>query len=210
MKMGNMSEEMKKIMAKWDNKPEPQTTTQEKGQPVQTLIDPNSYRLEIYNTIKNKPKLNCNQVLELMQKKHPHMGHSSISSQLTTMFQEFLLTRELVRDQNTHRDVYAYSVVDLSLAEQLRQERERRLAKAQARAERARQVKAEKIKAKREELQNQAQIPLPLETAPATPATVRTMHPAALNGLTAMQILQGINFAQAKELYKELKEAFGG
>ena len=125
------------------------------------------------------------------------------------MFQELLLTRELVRDPNTHRDVYAYSVVDLSLAEQLRQERERRLAKAQARAERARQVKAEKVRAKREELQNQAQIPLPLETAPATPVTVRTIHPAALSGLTAMQILQGINFAQAKELYKELKEAFG-
>jgi hypothetical protein len=45
---------------------------------------------------------------------------------------------------------------------------------------------------------------LPLEPAPA-PALV-----PVLSGMTAMQILQGINFAQAKELYKELHEAFGG
>lgn len=230
--MGTISEEMKKVMEKWNASAIPapatetqtqiETETQPKGQTMQQAHFP-SYRAQIHDFINKHPKATTATVLDYMQKHHPAMGHSSISSQLTTMFQDCTLTREQVFDKNAQRNVYAYTAVSLDVAEKLRKERDRKLAQAQARMERARQAKAEKAKAKAKQIvliphpKASPQIPLPFdapvvaETVSTPVATaVATIAPVSLSGMTAMQILQGINFAQAKELYKELKEAFGG
>ncbi len=218
--MGTISEEMKKVMEKWNASAIPapatetqiETETQPKGNTVKEQSFP-SYRAQIHDFITKNPKATTATVLDYMQKHHPTMGHSSISSQLTTMFQDCTLTREQVFDKNTQRNVYAYTAVSVKDAEKLRKERDRKLAQAQARMERARQAKAEKAKAKQITLLNAPtpQIPLPFDApAVAETAPVATIAPVSLSGMTAMQILQGINFAQAKELYKELKEAFGG
>jgi len=47
----------------------------------------------------------------------------------------------------------------------------------------------------------------PVEDAAPAPAPQAAPN---LRDMSAMDILHAINFAQAKELYKELKEAFGG
>ena len=203
--MGNMSDEMRKVIDNWGKEYDPATDT--KGQSVQTQTTAQTnnefktYRSEVYDYIRRNPKATTARVLAHMTPRHP-VTHSSISSQLTTMFNMFMLTREQVFDPATQRNVYGYTAVDLKVAERMRHERDRKLAAKQARMERARQAKAEK--AKERERAAQQQMNLPLETAPAPiPA------PTTLSGMTAMQILQGINFAQAKELYKELHEAFG-
>ena len=230
--MGTMSDEMKKVMAKWNDEatPQPQPATEINLQtttPINNLAftEPgrqyNSYRSEIYDIVKNNPGSSCVQVLEKMNVRHPELGHSSISSQLTVMFQDFMLSREMKLDPRIGRRIYFYSALDLKDAERLRKERDRKLAQAQARAERARQAKAEKAKAKTLILvtksKNEDQMPLPFDAPRTVTATAlgTVPTPAAtatpdLRNMTGMEILQAINFAQAKELYKELKEAFGG
>jgi hypothetical protein len=211
MTMGNMSDEMKKVMAKWGT--EAQSETQTKEQSVQTETKKLTYRMQMYEFIKHNPQANVNKVLHHMQSNYPLMTESSVSSQLTTMFQDFMLSREQVIDPVTQRKVYGYTTVDLDIAENMRKQRKIKLAAAQARAERARQVKAERDRQR--QLDREKQMNLPLETAPApavpeTTDTGRTLHTGALSRMTAVQILQAVNFTQAKELYKELKEAFGG
>lgn len=230
--MGTISDEMKKVMAKWNNEAAPQTQPQPvKEINMQPTNNPaftepgryyNSYRSEIYDIVKNNPGSSCLQVLEKMNVRHPELGHSSVSSQLTVMFQDFMLSREMKVEPRIGRRIYFYSALDLKDAERLRKERDRKLAQAQARAERARQAKAEKAKAKTLILvtksKNEDQMPLPFDapqtvtvSATAQPSTVVSIPTAPdLRNMTGMEILQAINFAQAKELYKELKEAFGG
>lgn len=235
--MGNMSEEMKKVMAKWNSTNQPQESDQptNQGATVQSTNNPaftepgrqyNSYRSEIYDIVKKNPGLTCTQVLEKMNVNHPELGHSSISSQLTVMFQEFMLSREMKLDPRIGRKIYFYSALDLKDAERLRKERDKKLAQAQARMERARQAKAEKAKAKTLILvtksKNEGQMPLPFDAPQTVTATALGIVPPVptveqiintapdLRNMTGMEILQAINFAQAKELYKELKEAFGG
>lgn len=231
--MGTISDEMKKVMAKWNNEAAPQTQPQPvKEINMQPTNNPaftepgryyNSYRSEIYDIVKNNPGSSCVQVLEKMNVRHPELGHSSVSSQLTVMFQDFMLSREMKVDPRIGRRIYFYSALDLKDAERLRKERDRKLAQAQARAERARQAKAEKAKAKAKTLilvtksKNEDQMPLPFDAPQTVTATAlgTVPTPAAtatpdLRNMTGMEILQAINFTQAKELYKELKEAFGG
>jgi hypothetical protein len=219
MTMGTISEEMKKVMEKWNTSatPTPANQTQPKGNTVQPTQPTNypSFRAQIYDFINKNPKVTSAGVLDYMKSHHPSMGHSSISSQLTVMFQDCLLTRAHVFDKKTQRNVYGYTAVDPKEAEKMRKERDRKLQQAQERMERARLAKAEK--ARQRELATANQMSLPLE-APTNTITVSaesntvtvTPQPVDLHGMTAIQILQAINFTQAKELYKELKEAFGG
>lgn len=231
--MGTMSDEMKKVMAKWNNEAAPQPATEINMQTATPVNNPaftepgrqyNSYRSEIYDIVKKNPGISSAQVLEKMNVRHPELGHSSISSQLTVMFQEFMLSREMKLGPHNGRKIYFYSALDLKDAERLRKERDKKLAQAQARMERARQAKAEKAKAKTLILvtksKNEGQMPLPFDapqtvtvSATAQPSTVMAIPAPTtpdLRSMTGLQILQAINFAQAKELYKELKEAFGG
>lgn len=191
--MGNMSEEMKKIMAKWG--------TEDK--PVQVQTEEPSLRSEIYNIVKATPGVTTRDVLVEMQKRHPAQKHNSVSSQLTTMFQQFMLRREIKHNEQSDRSVFAYYVVPPAEAVKLKLEHERKLAKARARAERARQAKAEKQK----ERKAQIQMPLPFDEPKTQPPVQAGVD---LSSMTAVEILNRLTFVQARDLYKELKPAFGG
>ena len=200
--MGNMSEEMRKVMAKW-NTQEPQVAEKEENAKP-------CYRTEIYNIIKDNPGITSNKTLEVAVQRGLKQTYSSVSSQITTMFQDYLLRREQVPNPaGIGRDVYTYFAVPEDMAAKLKAEHKRKQMQAKLRAERARQAKAEKAAARAAQAQQaaaipQVQIPLPLEDKmPITPAP-------SLQSMTAIEILNGINFSQARELYKELKEAFGG
>jgi hypothetical protein len=207
--MGNMSEEMRKVMAKW-NAPEEaqeQTASDKKRE---------TYRHEIYDVIKANPGATSNKVLEIVLQRGLTQSYSSVTSQITTMFQDFLLRREQIPNPaGIGRDVYTYYAVPEETAAKLKAEHKRKQLQAKLRAERARQAKAEKAAARAaaqaeevvvEQTPVQLSLPLPLPEVTATPAPTPVLN---LQSMTAMEILNGINFAQARDLYKELKEAFG-
>lgn len=204
--MGNMSEEMRKVMAKWNAQPEAvveeQAVAQEDTKPC--------YRTAIYNIIKDNPGITSNKTLDFVLQRGLKQTYSSVTSQITTLFQDFLLRREQVPNPaGIGRDVYTYFAVPEDVAAKAKAEHKRKQMQAKLRAERARQAKAEKAAARAAQAQQvvtvpQVQIPLPLEDKPAAaPAP-------SLQSMTAIEILNGINFSQARDLYKELKEAFGG
>ena len=199
--MGNISEEMRKVMAKW-NTQEPQVVEKEENAKP-------CYRTEIYNIIKDNPGITSNKTLEVALQRGLKQTYSSVSSQVTTMFQDFLLRREQIPNPaGIGRDVFTYFVVPEDMAAKLKAEHKRKQMQIKLRTERARQAKAEKAAARAAQAQQaaipQVQIPLPLEDKPAAaPAP-------SLQSMTAIEILNGINFSQARDLYKELKEAFGG
>jgi hypothetical protein len=198
--MGNISEEMRKVMAKW-NTQEPQVVEKEENAKP-------CYRTEIYNIIKDNPGITSNKTLEVVLQRGFKQSYSSVTSQLTTLFQDYLLRREQVPNPaGVGRDVFTYYAVPEGIAATLKADHKRKQMQAKQRAERARQAKAEKAAARAAEAQQaavpQVQIPLPLEDKMPAPAP-------SLQSMTAIEILNGINFSQARELYKELKEAFGG
>jgi hypothetical protein len=197
--MGNMSEEMRKVMTKWG-------ASEQQHQPEEAEAVKPRYRVEIYNTIRDNPGITSNRTLDLMIKRGFKQTYSSISSQITTLYQDFMLRREQIPNPaGIGRDVYTYFAVPEDTAGALRAEHKRKQEQAKLRAERARQAKADKAAARAAESQPHIQIPLPLEEKPTT------VPPAPpLQSMTAIEILNGINFSQARDLYKELKEAFGG
>jgi hypothetical protein len=209
--MGNMSDEMQKILNKWQDSES--ASVQQQPAPRQT------YRSIIHNYIKDNPGTTTGQVLKAMQNKGLAQTHSSVSSQMTTMFQEFMVRREEgAIDKATGRKIYTYYYVPPLESVKLKAEHLRKKAQAQARAEKARQAKALKAEAKQRAqnmLQEQLALPLALPVPEVRPMEDAAPAPAPqaapnLRDMSAMDILHAINFAQAKELYKELKEAFGG
>lgn len=213
--MGNMSEEMRKVMAKWNAAPEMQAQAQAQEQPTAEENKKRFYRHEIYDVIKANPGATSNRVLEIVLQRGLKQSYSSVTSQITTLFQEFRLRREQIPNPSgIGRDVYTYYAVPEDIADKLKAEHKRKQLQQRLRAERARQAKAAKAAARAAEAAEQAvpaqesvqvQLPLPLPVPePAAP------HNMQLQYMTAIDILNNINFAQARDLYKELKEAFGG
>lgn len=215
--MGNMSEEMRKVMAKWNAAPE----APQQEQPAAEEGDKKKrfYREEIYEVIKNNPGITAAKALEIVTQRGLKQTYSAITSQITTMYQDFRLRREQIPNPaGVGRAVYTYFAVADDVAARLKAEHKRKQLQQRLRAERARQAKAEKAAARmREEAEQQAaaqamqqpqiQLPLPLSEPTPTPAAPYNMQ---LQYMTAIDILNNINFAQARDLYKELKEAFGG
>lgn len=222
--MGNMSEEMRKVMAKWNAAPEAQAPQQEQPAAEEGQVERKKrfYREEIYEVIKNNPGITASKALEVVTQRGIKQTYSAITSQITTLYQDFRLRREQIPNPaGIGRAVYTYFAVPDDVAARLKAEHKRKILQQRLRAERARQAKAEKAAARMREEEQQAaqqvvtiqpQIQLPL---PLVPESTPTPAPAApynvqLQYMTAIDILNAINFAQARDLYKELKEAFGG
>ena len=214
--MGTMSDEMKKVMAKWSNDTPVQAETAPQPEPRQEEKMPEpriTMRDFIWSLVDKNPGKNSNQIMEILNKTYSGVPHSSVSAALSMLHQGLRIRREEAVRTGVDRTMYVYFSIEPKETERLRKERDRKLAQAQARAERARQAKLDK--AKEREQANKAQINLPFEPppllpVPPVPETVVVSTAPDLRNMTAMEILRGINFAQAKELYKELKEAFGG
>lgn len=215
--MGNMSEEMKKIMAKWGTDAQVQEPPAVQGETAANAKPKTTNRDIIYNTIKDNPGITSVGVMMNLKARNIPQAYNSITSQITGMFHEFFLRRESVQTPGMSRPLYAYYAVPPVEALKLKAEHERKKEMAQARAERARKAKAEKTKQKlldaatapatsTSTLMPQEQLALPFN-APQEAAA-----PAApdLRVMSAMDILNGVTLLQAKELYKQLKEVFGG
>jgi len=203
-----MSDEMKKVMAKWGADEQSEATPAKPQEAKRT-----TYRNLIYQTIKDSPGITSLGVLQSLKDRNIPQAYNSVSSQITGLHQEFMLKRESVRPADGGRPLYQYYAVPPIEALKLKAEHERKRQLAQARAERARQAKALKAEAKQHaQKMLQEQLALPLVPPVPEPRPVETAPQAApnLRDMSAMDILNAINFAQAKELYKELKEAFGG
>ncbi len=213
--MGNMSDEMKKVMAKWGADEQPEVTP---AKPQESSAPRTTYRNLIYQTIKDNPGITSLGVLQSLTDRNIPQAYNSVSSQITGLHQEFMLRRESGRPTDGGRPLYQYYAVPPLEAMKLKAEHARKKQLAQARAERARQAKALKVEAKQHaQKMLQEQLALPLMPPVPEPRPVETVAPVPapqaapnLRDMSAMDILNAINFAQAKELYKELKEAFGG
>lgn len=213
--MGNMSEEMRKVMAKWNATPDEAPQQEEASS---TPAPKRYYREEIYDVIKANPGITASKALEIVTQRGIKQSYSAITSQITTMFQDFLLRREQIPNPaGIGRAVYTYFAIPQEEAARLKAEHKRKMFQQRLRAERARQAKAEKAAARAaleqvQAVQIQPPIQLSLPLPEPTPTPVETPAPTnmQLQHMTAIDILNNINFAQARDLYKELKAAFGG
>ncbi len=207
--MGSMNEEMKKVMEKWKNE---ETAQEDDGQEHPT------YRAEILEYIRANPGATGVQIRDVMCAKYPHQSEAAVSSQISCLHRLFH-----VRRQPSHlpgkRHTYAYFAMEPEETKRMQKRAVAQRKAAQARLEKARQVKAEKDRLRKEGLAAQLELPLnkpvvapggPFVIAPTptpTPAPTGTLD---LRSYTAVDILNAVNFKQAKELYAELKGAFGG
>lgn len=222
--MGSMSEEMKKVMQKWSADAQ-QTSQQVEDETVPTS-EPQfqTIRAEILHIIRENPGITGVQIRDVIRKHHPTQTDSSVSSQISILFREFYARREKA-SFGGKRHTFAYFAISPEEATRLRAAARKRMKAMKARMEKARQAKAEKAKAHAANIP-QEQIDLPFNepvVAPGGPfviaptptpvPTASTLHialPLNLTGYSAVDILNAINFMQAKELYSELKGAFGG
>lgn len=211
--MGNMSEEMKKVMAKWGADKEAaqniaQPAEQSDATPARRVV----FRNEIYETVNANPGITAVNVHEILTKRNLKQTLNSVSSQLTALHHDFMVRREAFTRPMGGRPIFQFYAVPPAEAAKLKAEHMRKLAQARARAERARQAKAEKLKQRQEELAAATATPKPHEQLGLPFNTPAEVAPAApdLRSMSAMDILNAINLPQARELYTALKEAFGG
>lgn len=210
--MGSMSEEMKKVVAKW-NETLDEIAPIEKEEPQEVHLEPQfkTIRAELLHLIQMNPGITGVQLKDIMCKKHPSQTDAALSSQISSLFKDFYVRREIATHKG-NRSTYAYFFNSYEEAKNLRTARRKRVKVLQDRLEKAREVKAQKARQRQEE-RDRAQMPLPFNApVPVEPEVVSRTIPLRLDlsGYTPMDILQAINFIQAKEIYKELKGAFSG
>lgn len=206
--MGSMSEEMKKVMAKW---------SAEEPAPEAEQAEDKTYRQRILEAIQSSPGITGVELRELMLKLYPEQTTSSVSSQVSTLYKMFCVRREVVK-QPGRKFTYAYFAVPPEEAARLQKKERARKQRLVQSLEKARLAKAEKARIK-QEAKDADQLALPFDapakaqpaSAPApTPTPAPATGPLDLRNHTTAEILNALNFKQAKDLYVELKGAFGG
>ncbi len=211
--MGSMNEEMKKVMDKWKNE---EAAQEEDAQEHPT------YRAEILEYIRKHPGATGVQIRDVMCAKYPQQTEAAVSSQISCLHRLFHLRREPSPIPGK-RHTFTYFAIEPEEAKRMQKRALAQRKAAQARLEKARQVKAEKDRARKLAAQSadkQMELPLDKVVAPGgpfviAPTPIPTITPAPagtldLRSYTAVDILNAVNFKQAKELYAELKGAFGG
>lgn len=212
--MGSMSDEMRKVMTKWNSEPaaQPTTPTTPAAKEADDDDDQGTYRGAILEIIRRNPGITGVQLRDIVCAQFPEQSPASVSSQISGLFKNFSVRREHASN-GANRHTYAYFWNSPEDAKRMRIAERRRIKSLQDRLEKARQAKAEKAKQRELEEQQESQMPLPFtEPAPVAVPEPVVVAPVALDlrSYTAMDILNAINFKQAKELYTELKGAFGG
>lgn len=212
--MGSMSDEMRKVMSKWNSEPAAQPTTPA-AKEAGGDDDQGTYRAAILEIIRKNPGITGVQLRDIVCNQYPEQSPASVSSQISGLFKNFAVRREHASN-GANRHTYAYFYNTPEDAKRMRIAERKRIKSLQERLEKARQAKAEKAKQRELQEQEEPQMPLPFtEPTPVAapePVVVAPAAPAALDlrSYTAMDILNAVNFKQAKDLYTELKGAFGG
>lgn len=215
--MGTLRDEMSRVLNEWDK--QDQQPTQEK-----TMEKRVTATQKLINIIAANPGATSKEIYKLVATHHPEITMGNVSSMLTQLTNKYLLSRKESGQVSQGKTIYAYTAVPEAEAKAKREEANRKLKAAQARMEKARQIKAAK-QAAREQLDkmleeakvdNQPRTGLS-DLLPQTTATIPTVFPAPTTAIhntkptwSAKEVLDGLNVLQARELYGELKQIFGG
>jgi hypothetical protein len=214
--MGTLRDEMSRVLNEWDK--QDQQPTQEK-----TMEKRVTATQKLINIIAANPGATSKEIYKLVATHHPEITMGNVSSMLTQLTNKYLLSRKESGQVSQGKTIYAYTAVPEAEAKAKREEADRKLKAAQARMEKARQIKAAK-QAAREQLDKMLETAPLLEPRtglsdllPQTTATIPTVFPAPTTTIhntkptwSAKEVLDGLNVLQARELYGELKQIFGG
>lgn len=215
--MGTLRDEMSRVLNEWDK--QDQQPTQEK-----TMEKRVTATQKLINIIAANPGATSKEIYKLVATHHPEITMGNVSSMLTQLTNKYLLSRKESGQVSQGKTIYAYTAVPEAEAKAKREEADRKLKAAQARMEKARQIKAakqaareqlDKMLAEREQEQPEERTGLsdlfkeglPIPTALPVPTTaIHNTKPT----WTAKEVLEGLSVLQARELYGELKQIFGG
>jgi hypothetical protein len=217
--MGTLRDEMSRVLNEWDK--QDQQPTQEK-----TMEKRVTATQKLINIIAANPGATSKEIYKLVATHHPEITMGNVSSMLTQLTNKYLLSRKESGQVSQGKTIYAYTAVPEDEAKAKCEEAERKLKAAQARMEKARQIKAAK-QAAREQLdkmleeakvENQPRTGLsdllPQGTVFPAPAPVPAIATTSVYNTksvwTAKEALDGLSVLQARELYGELKQIFGG
>ena len=176
---------------------------------------------KLINIIAANPGATSKEIYKLVATHHPEITMGNVSSMLTQLTNRYLLSREDSGELAQGKVIFAYTAVPEDEAKAKREEAERKLKAAQARMEKARQVKAakqaareqlDKMLAEREQEQAEERTGLSdlfKEGLPVLPVPTTAIHNTKPTW-TAKEVLEGLSVLQARELYGELKQIFGG
>lgn len=215
--MGTLRDEMSRVLNEWDK--QDQQPTQEK-----TMEKRVTATQKLINIIAANPGATSKEIYKLVATHHPEITMGNVSSMLTQLTGRYVLAREASGEIVHGKTIYAYTVIPEEQGKAKREEADRKLKAAQARMEKARQIKAakqaareqlDKMLAEREQEQPEERTGLsdlfkeglPIPTALPVPTTaIHNTKPT----WTAKEVLEGLSVLQARELYGELKQIFGG
>ncbi len=219
--MGTLRDEMSRVLNEWDKQDQQPETT---SQPTQetTMEKRVTTTQKLINIIAANPGITSKALYKLIEDKNYDIPLGNVSSLLTQLTGRYVLSREESGEVVHGKTIYAYSVIPEAQGKALRDAADKKLKAAQARMEKARQVKAAK-QAAREQLDKM------LETAPLLePRTglsdlfkeglpIPTVLPVPTTAIhdtnpvwSAEDVVNGLSVWQARRLYDELKQIFGG
>ncbi len=221
--MGTLRDEMSRVLNEWDKQDQQPETTSQPSQ-EKTMEKRVTTTQKIVNIIAANPGITSKAIYKLVEDKHHDIPLGNVSSILTQLTGRYVLSREQSGEVVHGKVIYAYTVIPEEQGKAMRDAADKKLKAAQARMEKARQVKAAK-QAAREQLdkmleeakvENQPRTGLS-DLLPQTTATIPTVFPAPTTAIhntkptwTAKEVLEGLSVLQARELYGELKQIFGG
>ena len=212
--MGSMQDELKKVIDNWD-KPDTPTTPTTEGNTVQNKTQ----TALIIEFIGANPGLNAQQLTDILPKRHSEIKPDNISSMLKQQLDMHTLKRTDTGEKGRGgKPLYTYYVTtpqerqegleaDRRRREAVARAAKAREAKAQRKAEREAQKRKEELKAQRK-LRTEL-IPMPTMPEPR-PEGLTEAYKHVKTAWSAKDMLNGLTVLQARELYDELKNLFGG
>jgi hypothetical protein len=215
--MGTLRDEMSRVLNEWDKQDQQPETTSQPSQ-EKTMEKRVTTTQKIVNIIAANPGITSKAIYKLVEDKHHDIPLGNVSSILTQLTGRYVLSREQSGEVVHGKVIYAYSVIPEEQGKALRDAADKKLKAAQARMEKARQIKAAK-QAAREQLdkmleeakvENQPRTGLSDLLPQATTAIHNTAPPVIKSTWSAKEALDGLSVLQARELYVELKQIFGG
>jgi hypothetical protein len=209
--MGTLRDEMSRVLNEWDKQdqqPSQEKTMEKRVTTTQKIID----------LIAANPGITSKKLYKLVEDKHHDIPLGNVSSILTQLTNRYVLSREDSGELVQGKVIYAYTAVPEDEAKAKREDAERKLKAAQARMEKARQVKAAKQAAREQldkmleeaKIENQPRTGLSDLLPQAVPSVATTSVYNTKPTWSAKETLDGLSVLQARELYVELKQIFGG
>jgi DNA-binding HxlR family transcriptional regulator len=197
--MGNLKDQMSRVLREWDEQDEKQT--QEK-----VMENKRTTVSKIMEFIIATPEINSVDLRKRVLAKYPEIQESHVSSTLKQLADARYVTREEVRTP-VGRNTFNYTVVPEGERRAHIAEEKAKYKAAVIRAEKARAAKA----AKREAGATQVGISdlVPKRKVGDMGTAMKSWRPATIEWV-ADDVINSLSVTQARELYDRLKKIFGG